>query len=132
MGCFYFGLKKNMNNYSIGMDGYVPDCWVILKFTGPEYGVIHKVLAGGGGGYLNGYTWKLNSGITKVEVDNDPKGRKFYIIHGISGSRYFCYEDRHGLKMSIAPKYSQFKKALGDCMQDFTDFDNITEKDWGK
>ena len=114
------------------MTNYYPDCWVIVKFTSPEHRVIYKVLAGGGGGYLHGHTWKLSSGITKVEMDVDRKGKKFFIIHNHSGSRYFCYEDSHGLRMSIAWKYNDFKQKLGDQMEDYDDLWNILTHDWTK
>ena len=114
------------------MTNYYPDCWVIIKFTSPEHGVIDKVLAGGGGGYLHGHTWKLSSGITKVEMGFDKEGDKFYIIHNRSGSRYICYDDCHGLRMSIAWKYNDFKEKLGDQMEDYDDLCNITTHDWTK
>lgn len=114
------------------VNDYIPSCWVILKFTSPEHGVIYKVLAGGGGGYLHGYTWKLSSGITKVEQYFDKEAKKAFVIHNFSGSRYFCYEDRHGLKMSIAWKYSEFKEKLGDQMEDFTNLWDIMTHDWSK
>jgi len=119
-------------SYPSRSNDYTPSCWVIVKFTSPEHGVIYKVLAGGGGGYLHGYTWKLSSGITKVEMDIDKEGKKFFIIHNYSGSRYFCYEDSHGLRMSIAWKYSDLKEKLGDQMEDYVDLWNITTHDWTK
>ena len=118
--------------YPSGLNDYTPSCWVIVKFTSPEHGVIYKVLAGGGGGYLHGYTWKLSSGINKVEQYFDKEGKKGYIIHNFSGSRYFCHEDRHGLRMSIAWKYNDFKQKLGDQMEDYDDLWNITTHDWTK
>ena len=42
-----------------------PDSWVVLKITA-ETGVIYKVLAGWSGGYLDGDSWRLNSGINIV------------------------------------------------------------------
>jgi hypothetical protein len=118
--------------YLSGLNDYTPSCWVIVKFTSPEHGVIYKVLAGGGGGYLHGHTWKLSSGITKVEMDYDKFGKKFFTIHNHSGSRYFCYEDSHGLRMSIAWKYNDFKEKLGDQMEDYDDLWNIMTHDWSK
>jgi hypothetical protein len=118
--------------YPPRINDYTPSCWVIVKFTSSEHGVIYKVLAGGGGGYLNGHTWKLSSGITKVEMDFDKEGKKFYVIHNHSGSRYYCYDDLHGLRMSIAWKYNDFKEKLGDQMEDYDDLWNILIHDWTK
>lgn len=82
--------------YPSPLNDYTPSCWVIVKFTSPEHGVIYKVLAGGGGGYLNGHTWKLSSGITKVEMafdemtpiemlDRDKDRVKNYLLAQLSG-----------------------------------------------
>ena len=71
------------------MREYNPDTWVVLKFTTPEY-TIHKVLAGFYGGYTQGDSWKLNSGITKVEQDGD-----FYLFYGSSGSVYRCHKNNY-------------------------------------
>jgi len=44
---------------------YNPDNWVVIKMNGddPHY----RVLAGWSGGYLDGDSWRMNSGITRVE-----------------------------------------------------------------
>lgn len=75
---------------------YTPDRWVMLKIASPEI-IVYKILAGWGGGYLYGQSWKLNSGVTKVEVDGD-----YFLFHGASGSIYKCHkgEGSYGL-MSI-------------------------------
>lgn len=59
---------------------YCPDYWTIIKT--PD---CCKVLAGWAGGYLDGDAWKLNSGITKVEEDQN-----HYFFHGVTGSVYCC------------------------------------------
>lgn len=64
-----------------------PDRWVILKISDGVY----KVLAGWYGGYLHGDSWRLNSGIVKVEEDGD-----YYLFHGKSGSTYKCHKDAKG------------------------------------
>ena len=57
---------------------YTPDNWVVLKITNTKrsgntgYGrteqVLYKVLAGWGGGYLDGDSWRMNSGINLVFI----------------------------------------------------------------
>jgi hypothetical protein len=74
-----------------------PDNWVVLKITHPNNEVVHKVLAGFYGGYLHGNSWRLNSGITKVEVDGD-----YYLFHGNSGSIYKCHKDSEHLSVITA------------------------------
>lgn len=80
MGC---GKAQNLE---LTMNEYNPDTWVVLKFTTPDY-TLHKVLAGFYGGFAQGDWWKLNSGITKVELDGN-----FYLFHGSSGSVYRCHK----------------------------------------
>lgn len=65
---------------------YTPDCWVVVKIINNTTNNVHyRVFANWYGGYLGSDSWKLNSGITKVEVDGD-----YYLFHGSSGSVYRC------------------------------------------
>lgn len=70
-----------------------PDRWVIVKVTTDETPYF-KVLAGWSGGYLHGDSWRLNSGISKVEREGD-----FYLFHGYSGSVYRCHVNGYGLNI---------------------------------
>lgn len=63
-----------------------PDKWLVIKIDST-----YKVFATWYGGYLDGDAWRLNSGITKVEQDDD-----FYYFHGYSGSIYKCGKKRYG------------------------------------
>jgi hypothetical protein len=65
------------------MTDYNPDNWVVIKMNGddPHY----RVLAGWSGSYLNGDSWRMNSGITRVEDAGDR-----YNFYGSSGSCYSC------------------------------------------
>ena len=67
---------------------YTPDTWVVVKI-GKEN--LYKVFACWYGGYLDGDSWKLNSGITKATFD----GKK-YSFDGSSGSVYECHKDYYG------------------------------------
>ena len=62
------------------MTQYNPDRWVVLKMI-HNGTTLHKVLGHWHGGYLNGDSWRLNSGITHVESVPG-----FYRFHGSSGS----------------------------------------------
>lgn len=68
------------------MAEYTPDSWVILKITPKDEPVIYKVLAGWYGGFANGDSWKLNSGITAFTENGDQIG-----FVGESGSVYTCH-----------------------------------------
>ena len=81
------------------MQTYTPDTWVILLFDYPDYGKVHKVFAGWYGGYTQGDSWKLSSGI-KTFVNEG----KFYSSLQESGSTYNLYKQyerlsgyQHGL-----------------------------------
>jgi len=71
---------------------YTPDQWVLIQLESTEKGKITKILSGWYGGYLNGDSWRLSSGVTKIE-DKD----KFYLIHNQSGSIYTCHKNNEGL-----------------------------------
>lgn len=85
------------------MNEYNPEAWVVLKFVTPTY-TIYKVLAGWYGGYTGGDYWKLNSGITKVEVDGD-----YYLFHGYSGSVYKCHKEAYRLSSLMTSTYDSFQ-----------------------
>lgn len=71
---------------------YVPDSWVILELPNNNG---HKIAAGWDGGYTHGSSWKVNSGITKIEeVDHS------FIVHGYSGSIYSLFKTRNRISTS--------------------------------
>lgn len=65
-----------------------PERWVIVKLPNDYY----KVFGTWVGGCLDGDRWKLNSGISKVEQDEN-----FYYFVGFSGSCYKCYKKGYGI-----------------------------------
>lgn len=71
-----------------------PEGWVVLKMTDTFADAcppIYKVFASFRGGYLDGDSWKLNSGIKSVnETENE------YIFYGYSGSEYHCIKNYYG------------------------------------
>ena len=87
---------------------YRPNNWVIIKFKGddPHY----RVLGGWSGGYLDGSSWRMNSGITRVE-ESDDNHLKFY---GASGSCYEVSKDTYMLKMNNAGVWDQLQEIHGD------------------
>lgn len=67
----------------------IPDKWLVLKIDGEE--LIYKVFGSWSGGYLDGDSWKLNSGIESVEETNDA-----FLFKGFSGSVYKCRKNSYG------------------------------------
>jgi hypothetical protein len=78
------------------MSEYKPDRWVVLKITDNDK-VGYKVMGGWYGGYLDSDSWRINSGISKVELDGDT-----YKFYGYSGSIYLCHKDSYGTTMLMS------------------------------
>lgn len=72
-----------------------PDRWVVVKIDNSLDTPFYKVFATWAGGYLDGDRWKLNSGITSVESDDD-----YYYFIGYSGSCYKCHKKGYGTASS--------------------------------
>ena len=86
------------------MNTHTPDSWVIIKIKGIEDKDFYKVLAGWSGGYLDGDSWRMNSGIDKVEDDGD-----YWNFVGSSGSVYRCHKQGNARRMSMAGTWEQLK-----------------------
>lgn len=73
---------------------YNPNTWVMLeiKNDGKTY---YKIFGGWGGGYLDGDSWRMNSGVESVTEDDD-----YYYFKGASGSVYQCYKKMYGIRGS--------------------------------
>jgi hypothetical protein len=69
---------------------YTPDKWMVVKLESPQSSH-YRVFATWKGGYMNGDSWKLNSGIVSVEEDAE-----FYYFNGSSGSVYQCHKEMYG------------------------------------
>lgn len=101
----------------------IPDNWVIIKLKGedPHY----RVLAGWSGGYTTGDSWRLNSGITRVEEDE-----YHFRFYGSSGSCYVCNKQAYCLRMNNAHIWNQLQELHGDkveLMPEDTDWKTV---DW--
>lgn len=95
---------------------YQPDNWVILKVQPDEYTApFYRVLAGWSGGYLDGDSWRLNSGIDEIKEDGD-----YYLFIGASGSTYKCHKNAETVRMNIAPTLSSILDAHPDAVTHIT------------
>ena len=102
---------------------YTCDNWVVIFLNGgdPHY----RLLTGISGGYTTGDSWRMNSGITKVEEDEH-----YYYFHGSSGSCYSCHKDAYGLRMNNAYIWNQLKDLHGDKVEILDENTNWMEQDW--
>lgn len=69
------------------MSEYYPDAWVLLKFGSNETETIYKVMGGWIGSYTGSDSWRICSGIERIEFDGTS-----YHIHNHSGSIYHCHK----------------------------------------
>lgn len=90
------------------MSNYNPDKWVMLKFI-HNGEVIYKILATFYGGYLSGDSWKLNSGVTKIEEED-----QCYLFYGSSGSVYRCHKNSYGMGGYTSGIYASFRKQVDE------------------
>ena len=88
---------------------YTPDNWVIIKLDSEEYGVVYKVLAGWSGGFTDGDSWRMNSGIIEVRESED-----YYDFIGDSGSVYRCYKEAERLSMMTSSILQQLKERFAN------------------
>jgi hypothetical protein len=79
---------------------YKPNRWLMVKID-----TIYKIFATWGGGYTDGDSWQLNSGVKSVTQDDD-----YYYFHGHSGSVYECRKGSYGTTGYGAGVLSGFMK----------------------
>lgn len=102
---------------------YVPDNWVVIKFKGddPHY----RILAGWSSGYATGDSWRMNSGITRVEEDEH-----YFYFYGSSGSCYQCYKDAYCLRMNNAYIWNALQEKHGDKVEMMPEDTDWLSMDW--
>lgn len=94
------------------MSDYLPEKWLILKFEPLNGDIFYKVLGTWGGSYLSGQSWKINSGITSVEMVDD-----WYEFTGTSGSIYQCHKDRYGaFSYGMSVLNNMIEKSKDECI----------------
>lgn len=105
------------------MSEYTPDNWVVIKVKGdnPHY----RILAGWSGGYLSGDSWRMNSGVTRVDADDD-----CYYFFGSSQSCYVCHKKSYGLRMNNAYIWKQLEELYGDKVELMPEETDWLEMDW--
>jgi hypothetical protein len=80
---------------------------VLVRLESKEFGVVDKILASFYGGYTQGNSWKLSSGIISVEYADG-----VYTIPQTSGSTYICYENSERLAGMAKGVYNDFLRQL--------------------
>jgi hypothetical protein len=108
---------------------YDPDEWVLIKIGGkdPHY----KIFGSWRGGYLDGDSWRMNSGVVSHEEWADR-----YDFRGSSGSEYWCMKNAYGISSPYnATILENYSDKLGEefmifkeCPELPEDFNWILEK----
>lgn len=83
------------------MTTYNPHRWVILEISSQEL-TVRKVFAGWRGGFADGDSWKLSSGI--IDADTDSK-LNCIVFKNESGSHYICHRETEGMTMYMSEIY---------------------------
>lgn len=105
-------------------DNYTPDSWVVLKINNPK-DPHYRVLGGWSGGYLDGDSWRLNSGITRHEFDGD-----YWYFYGSSGSCYKCYVDSYRMSSIMVGIYKQLVDKCGEDVIQLVEDQEWNKKGW--
>jgi hypothetical protein len=104
---------------------YNPDKWMLIKLTNPNGQVHYRVFGSWSGSYLDGDSWRMNSGIVGVTEDD-----KYYYFEGSSGSVYACHKEMYGATAygySVAQSYA---KEVGPGFYLMDQPENIMEMSW--
>lgn len=109
------------------MNHYTPDVWVVLEFDAPKLKQpMRKVFAGWYGGFAGSNSWKLNSGITEVRIDDEG----FYEFDGYSGSTYRCHFNNYhmsGLMLDVYAKWQKDAEERGNIKIRILELDEIVK-----
>lgn len=90
---------------------YTPHTWAILRVKSATDD-FERVFAGWYGGFARGDSWKMNSGIVRIE-----ETELSYDIHGVTGSVYTCLkgaEKMSAYQMSVLASYQENTKGRAE------------------
>ena len=82
--------------WSKTMNEYKPNYWKVVKITSTEGKVLYKVFATWVGGYVEGDSWKMNSGIIEVKSEGN-----YLLFKGYSGSVYNVVNKEESYRTSM-------------------------------
>lgn len=82
---------------------YEPDSWAIVLIESEEHGKVYKVLASWYGGFTQGDSWKLSSGIESVSFKGD-----HYTMPQSSGSVYILHKNNEHISGIMGSVFSSF------------------------
>lgn len=106
------------------MNIHTPDAWVIVRIE-HDGKIVHRLLAGWVGGYVDGDRWRMSSGITDIYDEET-----HYLVKNQSGSKYRCDKASQrltGMMQNVFWSYEQDYKGLGATIEvvDLIEVDQI-------
>lgn len=107
------------------MTHYTPDSWLIIKVTYKEGDIDHRILGGWSGGYLEGTSWRLSSGIVSISY-TDEYGSPWH-VRNKSGSVYSI--GRRACRETIAMSMGLGVLARAKEKGEIVDYEILTEND---
>ena len=107
------------------MSDYSPDNWVVIRVLSGDKPT-YKVLAGWSGGYTQGDSWRMNSGIESVSFEGD-----CFLFKGFSGSVYRCHKDAYCLRMNNAHVWEEMRTRFPDKVSLMDEDTDWLAVDWG-
>jgi len=112
----YDKVKMEMFEASSALEpeqGIAPDAWVIIEVNhnGEQF---QKILAGWSGSYLYGDSWRMSSPIKEMNIDINSSCAE---VETESGSKYYLFKSRQGLRMSNAGVWNELKERFGDAVE---------------
>jgi hypothetical protein len=84
-----------------------PDNWIV--FTAGESPP--RLLVGWSGGYTQGSSWRISSGISSVEEDE-----YYFYFTTPSGTRYQCHKEAYCLRMNNSYVWGQLEEQYKDSL----------------
>ena len=106
-----------------------PDSWVMVRVDTVDKGPYYKIFGSWSGGYLDGDSWRMNSGVESVTEDDD-----YYYFKGLSGSVYQCHKKGYGIRsvfnMGILNSIIEKAGENAKVMNEDTDFMSVDYGEW--
>ena len=94
---------------------YTPDKWVIVEITRKDGASHRRVLGSWYGGFTQGDSWRMSSGVEEVIDDGD-----YFRIKNTSGSTYHCHKKANGMSgysMGVLASYQKQMKETGGTIE---------------
>lgn len=101
---------------------YTPDRWTVIQLKNAAGEQHFRILGSWYGGFAGSDSWKMSSGITKVEEEEH-----HYQVHNVSGSVYACRKGAQGMSGFTSGVFLSFQKSMREAGGDMMEVANIAD-----